>query len=278
MKELVIPTKYHNKKLNTFLLDTFPCLKMSTLQKTLRKKDIRINDKRISENIILQAGDHLKVFIDDTLLTEPSTFQLDIVYEDENLLVLNKPTHIEVVNSKEGISLADHVKKYCASAEPCHRLDRNTSGLILFAKNKEALGILFAKFKEKEVEKHYLAKVYGILPKKQARLEDYLFKDTKKSLVYISALPKTGYQKIITSYHVLGENKKENTSLLDVMIETGRTHQIRAHLAYLRISYYRRPANMAKMKSIKLFMKRHSYYVLIVLNFVLRVILVFYLT
>lgn len=131
-------------------------------------------------------------------------------------------------------SLAFFVQKqYLANAMPCHRLDRNTFGLVLFAKNKEALEILLDKFKNKEIEKHYLAYVYGIPSKKQDRLEAYLFKDTKKSLVYISDEFKKGYQKIITSYDTLKTDTKRNTSVLDVKLETGRTHQIRAHLAHI---------------------------------------------
>jgi 23S rRNA pseudouridine955/2504/2580 synthase len=89
------------------------------------------------------------------------------------------------------------------------------------------------KFKNREIEKYYKATVYGILPKKQDRLEAYLFKDNKKSLVYISDVPKKGYQKIITSYKVIEEDKLKNTSVLDIKLETGRTHQIRAHLAHI---------------------------------------------
>ena len=107
------------------------------------------------------------------------------------------------------------------------------SGLVLFAKNENSLNILLDKFKNREIDKYYKATVYGILQKKQARLEAYLFKDTKKSLVYISDTPKKGYQKIITSYKVLEKNKDNNTSILDIKLETGRTHQIRAHLAYI---------------------------------------------
>ena len=114
---------------------------------------------------------------------------------------------------------------------PCHRLDRNTSGLILFAKNQTALDILLDKFKHHEIEKHYLALVYGVPKKKSERLISYLFKDSSKSLVYISDVPKKGYLKIITSYSLI--ESINNTSLLDVEIETGRTHQIRAHLSYI---------------------------------------------
>lgn len=89
------------------------------------------------------------------------------------------------------------------------------------------------KFKNHEIEKHYIAKVIGIPIKKKNTLVNYLFKDNKKSMVYISDKPKTGYRKIITSYKVLSSDPKENTSILDINLETGRTHQIRAHLAYI---------------------------------------------
>ena len=115
---------------------------------------------------------------------------------------------------------------------PCHRIDRNTTGLVLFAKNEKSLEILLSKFKNHEIEKHYLALVYGHPSSNSKKLEAYLFKDNKKSMVYISDTPKKGYSKIITSYTIL-EKRKDNTSVLDVEIETGKTHQIRAHLAYL---------------------------------------------
>jgi 23S rRNA pseudouridine955/2504/2580 synthase len=115
---------------------------------------------------------------------------------------------------------------------PCHRIDRNTTGLVLFAKNEDSLNILFAKFKNHEIEKHYKALVYGIPKTKSAKLEAYLFKDSKKSMVYVCDTPKKGYQKIITIYNVI-EIYNNNSCLLDVQIETGRTHQIRAHLAHI---------------------------------------------
>jgi len=92
---------------------------------------------------------------------------------------------------------------------------------------------LLEKFKNREIEKHYLAEVYGIPKIKKQTLTAYLFKDNKKSLVYISDIAKKGYVKIITSYEVIKENKKYNTSTIDVTLHTGRTHQIRAHLAHI---------------------------------------------
>ena len=147
-------------------------------------------------------------------------------------MVVNKPAEIEVVGEN---SLTSELCKYYNSnfIAPCHRLDRNTTGLVLFAKNEEALNILLDKFKNHEIEKHYQALVYGIPRKKEDTLTAYLFKDAKKSLVYISDVPKKGYEKIITSYKVISCNNKNNTSLLDVNLHTGKTHQIRAHLAHI---------------------------------------------
>ena len=231
MKKLVVNKKYDNKKLDKFLKDNISTLSNNLFYKTLRKKDIKINGKRVSENVTVFENDEILVYIPDNLLE--NKLNLDIIYEDNNILLINKPSNIEVTGQN---SLTEVVHKLYSSCEfkpmPCHRLDRNTSGLILFAKNTQALEILLDKFKHHEIEKHYLALVYGIPQKKNERLISYLFKDSSKSLVYISDVPKKGYQKIITSYSLL-ESFGNNTSLLDVEIETGRTHQIRAHLAHI---------------------------------------------
>lgn len=231
MKKLVVNKKYDNKKLDKFLKDNISTLSNNLFYKTLRKKDIKINGKRVSENVTVFENDEILVYISDDLLE--NKLNLDIIYEDNNILLINKPSNIEVTGQD---SLTEVVHKLYSSCEfkpmPCHRLDRNTSGLILFAKNTQALEILLDKFKHHEIEKHYLALVYGIPQKKNERLISYLFKDSSKSLVYISDVPKKGYQKIITSYSLI-ESFDNDTSLLDVEIETGRTHQIRAHLAHI---------------------------------------------
>ena len=231
MKKLVVNKKNDNRKLDKFLKDNILNLSNNLFYKTLRKKDIKINGKRVSENVTVFEGDEIQVYISDNLLE--SNLNLDIVYEDNNILLINKPSNIEVTGVQ---SLTEVVHKLYSSCEfkpmPCHRLDRNTSGLILFAKNKIALDILLEKFKHHEIEKHYLALVYGVPKKKNEKLVSYLFKDSSKSLVYISDVPKKGYQKIITSYSLI-ETFDNNSSLLDVEIETGRTHQIRAHLAHI---------------------------------------------
>ena len=231
MIKLVVNKKYDGKKLNKFLLDNIENLSSNLFYKTLRKKDIKINGKRIKEDILVHENDEILVYISDELL-KPN-ISLDIVYEDNNILIINKPFNLEVtgINSLTTI-IHEKYKDSSFLPMPCHRLDRNTSGLVLFAKNEEALNILLEKFKHHEIEKHYLALVYGHPKENFKRCEAYLFKDNKKSMVYINDTFKKGYKKIITTYNVL-ERRKDNTSLLDVEIETGRTHQIRAHLAYL---------------------------------------------
>lgn len=224
MKTLIVNKKYDEKKLNKFLLDTFPNLNSNTIYKAIRKKDIRINGKRINENITLHNNDEVTLYIADNLL-----YSYSIIFEDNNILVINKPAGIEVTGQNSLKELLSNTYTYC---EPCHRLDRNTCGIVLFAKNYEALTILLEKFKNREITKHYACLVYGKLPKQAETLTAYLFKDAKKSLVYISNEPQKGYQKIITSYNVL-EYYNNNTSLLDITLHTGRTHQIRAHLAFM---------------------------------------------
>lgn len=231
MRKLIVPQKYNNKKLNTFILASFPELSINMLNKALRQKDIKINGVRIKENISIYENDEIAVFIaDEYLFSKPS---IGKIFEDENILVVNKPNGIEVVSDDASKSLTTILQEEYEFIKPCHRLDRNTTGLVLFAKAEKSLNILLEKFKQKEIKKYYKCIVYGI-PKKQAdTLVAYLFKDSKKSMVYISDVPKTGYKKIVTSYKVLETSRKNNTSTLEVLLEySGRTHQIRAHLAH----------------------------------------------
>lgn len=233
MKELIVSDKFNNKKLQTFLTFNFPSLSTSLFHKTLRKKDIKINDIRVNENVILSTGDNVKLYISDDILFPNLNKIINIIYEDENIVIANKPVGIEVVSAN--LSLTALLKKQLnlSFLEPCHRLDRNTTGLILFAKNSRSLDILLNKFRNHEIEKHYLATVYGIPDAKKQTLKAYLFKDNKKSLVYISDVPKKGYVPIITKYTVLNTNNAKNCSLLDIELLTGKTHQIRAHLAHI---------------------------------------------
>ena len=236
MKKIIVSKKYDNKQLNSFILNEFPNLNRNALFKALRKKDIRINDIKVSKSQIIHEGDEITIYITDYDLEGKNLdFNVDVIYEDDNILVVNKPDNLSVTeNPNDKSNLTSILKeKYGNNINPCHRIDRNTKGLVLFAKNDDALSILLDKFKNEEIEKHYLAKVYGIPPKKHDILEAYLFKDSKNSKVYISDTPKSRYQKIITEYSILKVDKDLNTSQLEINLHTGRTHQIRAHLAHI---------------------------------------------
>ncbi len=235
MRKIIVNNKYDNKKLSAFILDNFPLLNKNVLFKALRKKDIRINNIKISSDTTIHSGDEITIYIIDDLLFGKDNFNIKIIFEDDNIMIVNKPDNLSVTDdSSSNITLTNILKeKYGNSLNPCHRIDRNTKGLVLFAKNQESLDILLEKFKNREIEKHYIAKVYGIPKKEHENLEAFHFKDSKKSIVYISDIPKKNYQKIQTEYSVIKKDFNKNISFLDINLHTGRTHQIRAHLAYI---------------------------------------------
>ena len=170
MKTININEKNNGKKLNNILQREFPALSLNTIYKALRKKDIRVNDVRINENITLHTGDVVKVFIADEFLfanksnittfanSSYSSVNIPVIYEDGNILIVDKPAEIEVTGDNSLTTILS--AKYGFAVYPCHRLDRNTTGLTLFAKNKQSEQILFDKFKNHEIEKHYFCRVY----------------------------------------------------------------------------------------------------------------------
>ena len=229
MRKLFVDLKDNNKKLSDYLLDNFNGLTISMFYKTLRKKDIRINNVKITKNVNVHVGDEVLIYLTDNFLfkdnlennnenkknnnIQPLQFadiSKNIIYEDDNILVINKPQGLAVTENKLGeVTLTTLLKNiYGNNINPCHRLDRNTSGLIIYAKDEDSLNILLEKFKNKEIKKKYICDVYGILDKKSDTLKAYLFKDNKKSTVFISSEKKNGYLEIITKYKVIKENIK----------------------------------------------------------------------
>ena len=147
MKKVLVSKKFDGKKLNTFLLDSFDGLTLNTIYKALRKKDIRVNNVKVSENVTVHYNDEITLFINDELLFK--NFNLDVVYEDSNILIVNKPAELEVVSNNSEKTLTSILKEKYSFIEPCHRLDRNTTGLVVFAKNEKALSIILEKFRLK---------------------------------------------------------------------------------------------------------------------------------
>ena len=212
-------------KLSSVVKDKYPNLSYNKIQKIIREKDIKVNRKRVGKDIDVAVGDEIILFINEDL-----SFY-EIVFEDENILVVNKKRNIEVVSETDN----DLVKQIKADKKidvfAVHRLDRNTEGLVVFAKNEVAKNELDVGFKGRLFEKFYLALCYGVFEKKSEKLIAYLKKDQKNSLVDISDCLEFGYEQILTNYRVI--NQGDEVALVEVELLTGKTHQIRAHLAHI---------------------------------------------
>ena len=184
----------------------------------LKAREIRVNGARVSADMPLKQGDIVRYFLTPK---QESRAAFSVVYEDGNVIVADKESG---VNSEAVFSaLCERGETYFI-----HRLDRNTAGLLVFAKNAEAEGELLSAFRDRRVEKIYLARVVGCPKEKHAVCTAYLKKDAAVSRVRVSSKP-VG-EKIITEYEVV---ERGETSLLHVTLHTGKTHQIRAHLAFL---------------------------------------------
>lgn len=253
MKSFTVNRNDSGQRLDRVLLKMFPSLPRSLMYKEIRKKNIKINKKRCDAAYTLCEGDIVELYLKDDVLQEKKTYydfmrapkELDIVYEDKNLILINKkagilchPDGSEYVNT-----LISSVKRRLyengewnpkdESFTPAlaNRLDRNTSGIIIAAKNAAALKELNAAIKSRNIEKHYLAAVHGEFKIKSATLEAFITKDEKKNTVSVYDRDTGNAKKIITKYTVLDSYSEK--SLIDIDLVTGRTHQIRAHMAHI---------------------------------------------
>lgn len=186
----------------------------------LKEREIRVNGIKTGENILLKAGDEVQYFL--TPQQEKKT-AFTVLYEDENVTVVDKESGV----NSEAVFAA-----LCERGETyfIHRLDRNTAGVMAFAKTPPAETELKDAFRDRRAEKTYLAVAVGKMPKKHAVEEAYLYKDEARSQVFVSREPRG--EKIVTEYEVIEEGAR--TSLLKITLHTGKTHQIRAHLAFLK--------------------------------------------
>jgi 23S rRNA pseudouridine955/2504/2580 synthase len=254
MKELTVRQNDAGQRLDRFVGKAVPLLPDSLLQKYIRLKRIKLNGKGAKRDTRLNAGDVLQLYVNDEFFEKPreensylkvSTPRLNIVYEDENILLLDKKPG--VLCHSAGVwdynTLIANVQAYMAqkgewrpkeenSFAPalCNRIDRNTGGIVIAAKNAEALRILNEKIRDREIEKYYLCAVQGKPKPATGRLENFLFKDAKKNQVFIKAKAEPGAKTAITEYRLL--KSQGNLSLVECRLLTGRTHQIRAQMAY----------------------------------------------
>jgi 23S rRNA pseudouridine955/2504/2580 synthase len=206
-------------KLSDFLLDKYQgSLSFGKFCKLLKQKDIKINGKRVSKDCKLFCGDKVECYYDGEALS------ISVVYQDDNILICNKP---------QGITSDDYyniIKESYKTAYYTHRLDRNTSGIIVFALNEQAYSELYNGFKNRTFKKYYYCLVNGAFEKTSGVLKDYMVKDAESGKVKVYSNNVHGSKEIVTAYSQIKNGAL--SSVLKVELITGRTHQIRAHLAY----------------------------------------------
>ena len=254
MKEIVINELNQGQRADKFVRKYLNEAPLSFIYKLFRIKDVKINGKRIDASYILKSGDVMRIYVTDAQLAEfnkpkevlPINTSLDIIYEDDNILIINKPSSLLVHGdqNEKRRTLSNMVLNYlCSKGEynpsstlgftpaPCHRLDRNTSGLIVFAKNLESLQYMEELFKDKALlKKEYLTLVAGRV-NEDGKIDAPLLKNEETKTVRVCPESKGG-KKALTIYQV--NTVFKDCTLLNVQIITGRTHQNRVHFASIK--------------------------------------------
>ena len=249
MKELTVGKNDAGQRLDRFVGKAVPLLPESLLQKYIRLKRIKLNGKGSKRDTRLNEGDVLSLYINDEFFEKPTERnsylkvgapRLDIVYEDENILLADKKPGVLCHSAGEWDynTLIANIQAYAYQKGEwrpreenafapalCNRIDRNTGGIVIAAKNAEALRII----NEREIEKYYLCVVRGRPKPAEGQLRGYIFKDAAKNRVYVRRKPEPGAKEALTYYRTLAS--QGGLSLVECRLGTGRTHQIRAQMA-----------------------------------------------
>ncbi len=252
MKSFTVSKNDADKRLDKFIAKAIPLLPQTLMYKYIRTKHIKVNRKKAEISTRLQEGDIVEAWINDEFFGEAkpkyeflsAPTKLDIVYEDENIILVDKKQGLLVHPDEKEFkdTLIFRIQHYLyekGEYKPeeentfkpalANRIDRGTGGIVIAAKNAEALRILCDKIKDREIDKQYLAVIHGVPKEKSATLEGFLEKNEDKNRVYLKKNREDGALTIKTRYRTL--MTKENLSLIEVDLLTGRTHQIRAHMA-----------------------------------------------
>lgn len=253
MKSYITDKNSDGVRLDKFVMSVCKSLPVSMMYKCIRKKRIKVNGKKQDISYRLVCGDVVELYINDEFFEKEnedtaflnSNADLNVVFEDENIIIVNKPAGL-VVHTDDGgeatNTLISRIKKYLYDKGEyhlsddfapalCNRIDRNTCGLVTAAKNAAALRVMNQKIKDREIRKFYYCVVKGTPEPEEAVKKAYILKDEEKKEVTVYDHPVKNAKTALTKYKIL--KKGTLSSLAEVELLTGRTHQIRAHFAYM---------------------------------------------
>ena len=234
-------------RVDKFLMSRLPNASRTKIQEAADAGNILVNGKAVKSSYKVKPKDIVSVVMAyprREIEIIPENIPLNIVYEDDDLIIVNKPAGMVVHEDEheKRYTLIDYIKAYLyqsGSYRPeeensfapalCNRIDRNTGGIVIAAKNAEALRVMNQKIKDREIDKRYLCIVHGTPRPASGRLEGQLFKDAKENRVYITKTPQKGSKTCVTLYKTL--QSRNGLSLVECELVTGRTHQIRAQMA-----------------------------------------------